>query len=395
MAGPAEVVADHSWPGTSTTVLRLRAPDGQQMILKSNTSGDSFQRELTALTRWAPALGASAPQLLDADEDAQLLLMTAVTGQPLQSLPLTAGQERRAYERAGALLARFHATAPPTVLPAFGAERAAYIRAQLTDGTHPLTRADLAVLDEALHQLQALPPRRAQPSHLDFTSRNILWSEAETGVIDFETSRYEAVGCDFLRITQRTLHHRPDLRAAFYRGYGREPRHDEGELIETERRTLQLSFRSCNAAEAVTRAEPAFSGEGAEEVGLGGADGVRASLGVGAKGAAGGHAVIVWVACHRPPRPPGFAYGGASVRRAGVVVQEQRAGPDLRWSGLWSVCSRAVVHQARRYGCAPASWRGHSTPHGRGGLLHVLEPTVAPRINPARAGTSAICGLPN
>lgn len=51
MAGPAEVVADHSWPGTSTTVLRLRAPDGQQMILKSNTSGDSFQRELTALTR--------------------------------------------------------------------------------------------------------------------------------------------------------------------------------------------------------------------------------------------------------------------------------------------------------------------------------------------------------
>ncbi|MEW1757424.1 hypothetical protein AB0393_13040 [Streptomyces cyaneofuscatus] len=106
MAGPAAVVADYSWPGTSTTVLRLRAPDGRQMILKSNTSRDSFRRELTALSAWAPALGASAPQLLDVDENAQLLLTTAVTGQPLQYLTLTGPQERRAYERAvtGALL---------------------------------------------------------------------------------------------------------------------------------------------------------------------------------------------------------------------------------------------------------------------------------------------------
>lgn len=258
MAGPAEVVADHSWPGTSTTVLRLRAADGRQMILKSNTSGDSFRRELAALTQCAPALGASAPQLLDVDEDAQLLLMTAVTGQPLQSLTLTSQQERRAYEQAGALLARFHATAPRTVLPAFGAERAAYIRAQLTDGTHPLDRVDLTVLDEALHQLEALPPQRAQPSHLDFTSRNILWDEAEVGVIDFETSRYEAVGRDFLRITQRTLYHRPDLRTAFYRGYGREPERAESELMRictvTDAAAIVVTATACGqhafAAEA-------------------------------------------------------------------------------------------------------------------------------------------------
>ncbi|MFI2415093.1 aminoglycoside phosphotransferase family protein [Streptomyces sp. NPDC018947] len=232
MAGPAEVVADHSWPGTSTTVLRLRATDGRQMILKANTSTDSFRREHTALSRWAPALGASAPQLLDVDEDAQLLLMTAVAGHPLQSLTLTGQQKRRAYERAGSLLARFHATAPRTVLPAFGAERAAYIRAQLTDGTHPLSGADLAVLDEALHLLEALPAQQAQPSHLDFTSRNVLWNtEAEAGVIDFETSRYEAVGRDFLRITQRTLYRHPDLRTAFYQGYGREPDRAESELM--------------------------------------------------------------------------------------------------------------------------------------------------------------------
>ncbi|QYA98337.1 aminoglycoside phosphotransferase family protein [Streptomyces anulatus] len=258
MAGPAEVVADHSWPGTSTTVLRLRAADRRQMILKSNTSRDSFRRELTTLSGWAPALGASAPQLLDVDEDAQLLLMTAVTGRPLQYLTLTSPQERRAYERAGALLARFHDTAPRTVLPTFGAERAAYIRAQLADGTHPLAGADLTILDEALHLLEALPPQRAQPSHLDFTSRNIMWDAgAEAGVIDFETSRYEAAGRDFLRITQRTLYHRPDLRTAFYRGYGREPERPESELI----RICTVTDAAAIVITATARGQHAFATE--------------------------------------------------------------------------------------------------------------------------------------
>jgi Ser/Thr protein kinase RdoA (MazF antagonist) len=230
LAGPAEVVADHSWPGTSTTVLRLQAPGGQQMILKANTSTESFQREYAALTRWTPALGPDAPQLLDVDHDAQFLLMTAVAGRPLQSLTLTRREERLAYGQAGALLARFHATAPRTVLASFGPDRATYIRTQLTAGTAPLTAAELTVLDEALHLLEDLVDQQAQPSHLDFTGRNILW-DGSAAVIDFETSRYEAVGRDFLRITQRTLHRCPDLRAEFYRGYGREPDAAEAELM--------------------------------------------------------------------------------------------------------------------------------------------------------------------
>lgn len=231
MTGSAEVVADLSWPGTSTTVLRLRDTDGRETILKSNTSTGSFQREYAALSRWTPALGPSAPQLLDVDEDEQLLLMTAVAGRPLQSLPLTRREERHAYGAAGALLARFHTTAPRTVLPSFGPDRAAYIRRQLTDGVVPLTGGDLTVLDEALHLLDAFPAQQAQPSHLDFTGRNLLLHGGTVGVIDFETSRYEAVGRNFLRITQRTLHHRPDLRTAFYDGYGREPDPAETELI--------------------------------------------------------------------------------------------------------------------------------------------------------------------
>jgi hypothetical protein len=89
LAGLATVVADHSWPGTSATVLRLLDPGGRQMILKRNTSTGSFQREHAALACWTGDLGASAPQLLDADEAEQDLLMTAVAGRPLALLSLT------------------------------------------------------------------------------------------------------------------------------------------------------------------------------------------------------------------------------------------------------------------------------------------------------------------
>ncbi|MGY3056215.1 hypothetical protein ACVWZD_000459 [Streptomyces sp. TE3672] len=143
-----------------------------------------------------------------------------------------------AYAQAGALLARFHNTAPRTVLPSFG--------------------ADHTVLDAALHLLESLPAQQAQPSHLDFTGRNILW-DTEAGAIDFETSRYEAVGRDFLRITQRTLYHRRDLRTAFYQGYGRDPVAAEAELMRIC--TVTDAAAIVVTATATARGQHAFAGE--------------------------------------------------------------------------------------------------------------------------------------
>ncbi|MFG1879545.1 phosphotransferase family protein [Sphaerisporangium sp. NPDC049003] len=230
---PAEIIADHSWPGTSTTVMRLRKPDGHQMIVKRNTSSDSFQREYRALAHWTPVLTSQAPQLIDVDERRQTLLMTAVPGRPLSTLILTADQEREAYRQAGQILRALHQAGPRRTLSSFGRDRATYIRAQFTHGMDPLTPAEIDLTHQALELLEAMPPQQAQPSHLDFTSRNILWNDERSAVLDFETSRYEAVGRDFLRITQRILRDRPDLRTAFYHGYGREPDAAERELMRT------------------------------------------------------------------------------------------------------------------------------------------------------------------
>ncbi|MFF2618788.1 phosphotransferase family protein [Kitasatospora sp. NPDC058046] len=232
LTGPAEVVADLSWPGTTATVRLLRRPSGQHLVLKANSSPDCFTRELHALRTWTPALGTAAPQLVDADEDARVLLMTALPGSRLDLATLTTAQEQDAYRQTGHLLRRLHEAGPPQTITDFGRRRAAYLRARLTGPTHPLTTAELDFALAAIDQLETLPEQKALPSHLDLTARNLLADTDERGrvriaVIDFETSRYEAAGRDFLRITQRTLRTRSDLAAAFYTGYGRRPTEEE------------------------------------------------------------------------------------------------------------------------------------------------------------------------
>ncbi|WP_420823902.1 phosphotransferase [Streptomyces roseifaciens] len=151
LAGPATVIADHSCPGTSTTVLRLRTPGGSQLILKTNTNEETFRRELYALTHWAPALHPHAPRLLDADEEQRHLLMTAVAGQSVNTLSLPPGEARQVYRQAGWLMRALHEAALPTVL----------IDALPTSGTSSPTAPNL------------LPPRRPRsPSRLLSCSRN-------------------------------------------------------------------------------------------------------------------------------------------------------------------------------------------------------------------------------
>ncbi|MBD0692484.1 phosphotransferase [Streptomyces sp. CBMA123] len=263
LTGPAEVVTDLSWPGTTATVRLLRRSGGQRLIVKANSSPACFIRELHALRTWTPALGESAPQLIDADEDARVLLMTALPGTRLDLAVLTTAQEQDAYRQTGRLLRRLHEAGPQQTIADFGRQRAAYLRAQLTGPTHPLAPYELDFALAAIDQLESLPPQRSQPSHLDLTARNLLVDADERGrlriaVIDFETSRYEAIGRDFLRITQRTLRTRSDLAAAFYDGYGRQPTEEEQRLI----RWCGVGDAAAIAVSAAAAGHDDFSREG-------------------------------------------------------------------------------------------------------------------------------------
>ncbi|MFC1435372.1 phosphotransferase [Streptacidiphilus sp. N1-3] len=263
LAGRAEIVADHSWPGTSTTVLRLRKPDGRQMIAKLNSSRASFEREHYALSHWTRCIAPCSPQLIDADTEQGVLLMTAVPGQPLSTLTLPDDEEEEAYWQTGALLRLLHMAAPQQTLPHFGRDRAAYIRAQFQNGMAPLSPDEIDLTLDALTLLEELPPQQAQPSHLDLTSRNILWDGNRASILDFETSRYEAVGRDFLRITQRTLREHHGLRDAFYDGYGRTPTAEEETLMRicgvTDAAAIAITSTAAGQHEFATEAHRAVA----------------------------------------------------------------------------------------------------------------------------------------
>lgn len=131
-------VADHSWGDATTHIQRLRLPNGERLIAKHNTTPAMFAREHHALQHWAPALAPHAPRLIAADTEQRLLLMTALPGTPLCGEHLDSAAEQRAYHQAGRLMRRLHKAASPELLPDFGRQRAAYIRARLNGDTTPL-----------------------------------------------------------------------------------------------------------------------------------------------------------------------------------------------------------------------------------------------------------------
>ncbi len=130
------------------------------------------------------------------------------------------------YRQAGQLAATIHAH--PTVgapvgeqLP-WGEERE---RALDRARDARLAPMDIEVLAEATRT----EPPSAEPAycHGDFGPRNWIVRRDRgrlvLGVIDFERSQVEAPARrDLMRVTLQLTPHRPDLRAAFAEGYGRE-----------------------------------------------------------------------------------------------------------------------------------------------------------------------------
>jgi Ser/Thr protein kinase RdoA (MazF antagonist) len=229
LVGPAQPVADHSWPSTSAQVWRIRTHDGQELIAKHNTDNVCFQREHHALAHWAPALRGGAPRLVAAHSDAQILVLTALPGVPLQQLRPDPVTERRVYQRAGRLLHLLHEAEPAAPLPDFVGTRTAYIQGLLSSGGYLLTKEERSLTELALRHMAQLPIMDGYPSHLDCTPRNLLADKATGAVhlIDFETSRLEIKGRDFNRMASRVFPTRPDLKEAFFTGYGRQPTNDE------------------------------------------------------------------------------------------------------------------------------------------------------------------------
>jgi hypothetical protein len=243
----------------ASDVWRVRDADDKRYVVKQHISRVRHDREIHAYRRWTGHLDRHAPALFATDSKTMTIILDAVEGTPMDHAVLDTGQQQAAYREAGHVLRLLHSgreDAPP-------AEESA-----LTEGSklgHPATRLrarfehwlvqarpqlnsdDLALLTRVADILSEPPDLPATPCHLDYQPRNwIINTSSETGprlcVIDFEHSRMDVAVRDLVRLETRCWPGSPELREAFFDGYGRQP--DDAHEV--------AMLRACTAIDAVS-----------------------------------------------------------------------------------------------------------------------------------------------
>jgi tRNA A-37 threonylcarbamoyl transferase component Bud32 len=208
-------------------IVRVATESGDEYVVKQHAARSKHEREVHAYRHWTGALGSSVPALIAVDEQAMIIITSALPGQVhTGDLPASA------HRQAGALLRRFHDAEPPSALPWFHGwlrNRAGHWSSQAAT---LLSAADAEVIGRHLAALGDADIPLGGPSHLDFQRRNWLISKSgDFSLIDFEHARIDLPARDFVRLQFRIWATRPDLRDAFLDGYGRPLTQAEDQLI--------------------------------------------------------------------------------------------------------------------------------------------------------------------
>ncbi|MER5887792.1 aminoglycoside phosphotransferase family protein [Streptomyces sp. NPDC001941] len=250
---------DRSWPRATSRVWRVSAGSRSAFVKISPSTGD-FEREVAAYAFTAAHLHPSqAPRMLACDPQLRAILSSALPGRVVRDLPLQTATELRLHEDAGRLLRRWHdASAPAT-----SADRAA-VQADMDDQereaadcvehVRPYLAADrLALVQDAAKELSGLA--QALPlvyRHGDYETRNWLFDQdsGRHGVIDFATAAPGVAASEFRWLFGALWPRRPDLRAAYFTGYGRPLTADEERLLQLLTVRLGVSYLRNGLAQA-------------------------------------------------------------------------------------------------------------------------------------------------
>ena len=218
-------------------VVRVRDGHGREYVAKQHSDEEEHRREVHAYRHWAAALDDRAARLVAADPETLMILITALSGR--------AGQDAgdvSVHQQAGALLRRLHDAQPAEPLDGFQKWVATRILWWRDQAASLLSASEQNLIDHHLIAMNDLGAPSGGPCHLDYQPRN--WLIDSTGVlrvIDFEHARVGLQPRDFVRLQFRYWPSRPDLRAAFFDGYGRELTAAEQQIV-----------RHCGAIDALT-----------------------------------------------------------------------------------------------------------------------------------------------
>jgi hypothetical protein len=215
------LVRDHSWGLVGTVVLEVRH-GGRRLVVKAGDAADHhLAREIRAHREWLAPWTAMrrAPELLHADVGARLLVREFLDGE----LVLGGHHEWDAdtYLQAGRLLSALHQQ-----------DRSEDISYEIRQNDKALRwldtphRIPIHTVDRLRREIAAwpTPPSLVVPTHGDWQPRNWLVHHGELRVIDLGRAELRPAHTDFVRLEAQQFQRRPDLEAAFLRGYGTDPR---------------------------------------------------------------------------------------------------------------------------------------------------------------------------
>ncbi|GGT22004.1 aminoglycoside phosphotransferase [Streptomyces antibioticus] len=236
--GAVRVLADPTLP---PRLLRLADTRGREFFAKQHSDRERYLREVHAYGAWVTHLNGRAPTVVAHRAATCTLLLTAFPGLSADTLSPGSAEEEDAHQVAGRVLGLLHRA---TVLPysgAIGVELAQRLGSWIARAD----RADListAEHNRLRHSADVLASTLMDSAvcHLDYQPRNWLVGPS-FGLCDFEHMRRDARIRDFARLEFRRWQAAPQLRKAFFAGYGRP-------LTDTEQRLLE----SFGAIEAVT-----------------------------------------------------------------------------------------------------------------------------------------------
>ncbi len=230
-------VVDKGWEDSDSEVLRVTADDGRRFFLKQFASPRKFTQAVNAYSQWLDRFYGQVPQLVSANFEMRLLLLSDLGDCCCSWQALTPAQQTSLLFQAGVFLRRLHGTAvvEDDLMPAGDAVlvRAQSLGRKIEETTLDITLLPSTCMVQVVREIEEISTTLNQigrvPCHRDFWKRNWIWRNSEDhagagiqlGVFDFEHARPDVFLFDFMKLWAHCWLERPHLEQPFWDGYGR------------------------------------------------------------------------------------------------------------------------------------------------------------------------------
>ena len=225
--GPIHRVTECPGEHGNSQVFRVELKTGRTIFVK-RLSARAFQQELAFYRSFAPRLQ-NVPRLLEAHEKKCELILTELSGTTVTNHP----NQEQVYRQAGSFLGRLHSLEfqDPDEMPL----RAALLKRLELFNLEAGRLLETAYLTDITAQISCLISDvhlQRVPCHRDFMEYNwLLKNDGTVCFFDFEHARPDYWLLDLCKMNALVWLEKPNLKDAFFEGYGYEPQGWEETLL--------------------------------------------------------------------------------------------------------------------------------------------------------------------